>query len=105
MFAAQILSQFAQMIEQAIAYSKPIRIGANWGSLDQQMLAKMMDENSQLAEPKTAEEVTREALVESSLVSAKKAEAIGLPADRIIISCKVSRVQDLVAVSSGVEWC
>ena len=90
--------QFAEMIERAIEYEKPIRIGANWGSLDQQMLAKMMDENASLAAPKSAEEVTREALVESSLVSAKKAEAIGLPADRIIISCKVSRVQDLVAV-------
>lgn len=97
-FGAKQDLQFAQMIEQAIAYEKPIRIGANWGSLDQAMLAKMMDENAALAEPKSAEEVTREALVESSLVSAKKAEAIGLPADRIVISCKVSRVQDLIAV-------
>jgi (E)-4-hydroxy-3-methylbut-2-enyl-diphosphate synthase len=97
-FGAKQDVQFAQMIEAALKYQKPVRIGANWGSLDQAMLAKMMDENGAQAAPKTAEEVMREALVASALVSAQKAEAIGLPADRIVISCKVSRVQDLIDV-------
>jgi (E)-4-hydroxy-3-methylbut-2-enyl-diphosphate synthase len=90
-------AQFAMMIEAAIQYSKPVRIGANWGSLDQQMLAKVMDENATLAEPKDAGAVMREALVRSALESAKRAEQLGLPANRIILSCKVSRVQDLIA--------
>ncbi|MFZ4126147.1 MAG: flavodoxin-dependent (E)-4-hydroxy-3-methylbut-2-enyl-diphosphate synthase, partial [Rickettsiales bacterium] len=94
--------QFAMMVEKATQYKKPVRIGANWGSMDQAMLAKLMDENGQLAAPKSAEEVAREALIQSALVSAKKAEAIGLPAKDIIISCKVSRVQDLVAVYRGI---
>lgn len=97
-FGAKQDVQFAKMIEVAIQYEKPIRIGANWGSLDQAMLAKMMDENGALPTPKDANEVMRAALVESALTSARKAETIGMAADRIIISCKVSRVQDLIAV-------
>lgn len=91
-------TQFAQMIECALKYDKPIRIGVNWGSLDQQALAKMMDDNAKLKEPKSAEEVSRAALIFSALSSAKQAEALGLPSDRIVISCKVSRVNDLVSV-------
>lgn len=91
-------AQFAQMIEQAIAYDKPVRIGVNWGSLDQGLLARMMDENAVLAAPKSAEEVARDALVRSALDSATRAEVLGLAAEKIILSCKVSRVQDLIAV-------
>lgn len=90
--------QFAAIIEQALKYEKPVRIGANWGSLDQQVLARMMDENASAKNPLTAEEVGRKALIASALESAVKAEALGMPKDRIIISCKVSRVQDLIAV-------
>ncbi len=97
-FADKRDRQFAMMIEAAIKYDKPVRIGANWGSLDQQMLALVMDENAKLASPKDANEVMREALVRSAVDSAKQAEAMGLGADKIILSCKVSRVQDLVAV-------
>lgn len=91
-------SQFATMIEQAILHQKPVRIGVNWGSLDQGLVARMMDENAMLAAPDSAEMVAQKSLVRSALDSAAKAEAIGLPADRIILSCKVSRVQDLIAV-------
>ncbi|MEE9157094.1 MAG: flavodoxin-dependent (E)-4-hydroxy-3-methylbut-2-enyl-diphosphate synthase [Gammaproteobacteria bacterium] len=91
-------SQFATMIETAIKYDKPIRIGVNWGSLDSDLLTKMMDENAELAEPKDANEVMHEALNVSALTSAQRAEEIGLPRDRIILSCKVSGVQDLIAV-------
>jgi (E)-4-hydroxy-3-methylbut-2-enyl-diphosphate synthase len=97
-FADKHDKQFAEMIEAAIRYEKPVRIGANWGSLDAQMLAKVMDENANRPEPKSANDVMREALVRSALDSAKRAEEIGLPANRIIISCKVSRAQDLIAV-------
>jgi (E)-4-hydroxy-3-methylbut-2-enyl-diphosphate synthase len=97
-FAAKHDAQFATMIEAALKYEKPVRIGANWGSLDQQMLARVMDENALRTEPKDTNEVMREALVRSALDSAKQAETIGLPSDRIIVSCKVSRVQDLIAV-------
>lgn len=90
--------QFSMMIETAIKHGKPVRIGVNWGSLDQQMLARVMDENAQLAEPKDADAVSREAIVRSALESAQKAESIGLAKDKIILSCKVSRVQDLIAV-------
>jgi len=90
--------QFQMMIETAIRYNKPVRIGVNWGSLDQSLATKMMDDNAKLASSKTAEEVLREALIVSALTSAAKAEEIGLANDRIVISCKVSRVQDLVAV-------
>lgn len=97
-FADKQDSQFAMMIEAALAYEKPVRIGANWGSLDQALLTRMMNDNAKAAAPLSSDEVTREALVESALISAKKAEALGLPADRIVISCKVSRVNDLIAV-------
>ena len=90
--------QFATMIECAIRFGKPVRIGVNWGSLDQALLAKLMDENAVRAEPLEAEAVMREAVVRSALDSARQAEAWGLPADRIVISCKMSQVQDLVAV-------
>jgi (E)-4-hydroxy-3-methylbut-2-enyl-diphosphate synthase len=97
-FGAKQDSQFAQMVEKAIAYKKPVRIGANWGSLDQALLTRLMDENGKAAQPKTAEEIAQEALVVSALESAKKAEAIGLAPEQIMLSCKVSRVQDLIAV-------
>jgi (E)-4-hydroxy-3-methylbut-2-enyl-diphosphate synthase len=90
--------QFAQMIEIACKYDKPVRIGVNWGSLDQDLLARIMDENANRAEPKDAIEVMREAMVTSALESAAKAEELGMPGDRIILSCKVSGVQDLIAI-------
>ena len=86
------------MIEAALRHDKPVRIGVNWGSLDQDLSTRMMDENARLAEPKSADEVLREALVVSALASARRAEELGLGADRIVISAKVSRVPDLVAV-------
>jgi (E)-4-hydroxy-3-methylbut-2-enyl-diphosphate synthase len=92
--------QFATMIEQAIKYDKPVRIGVNWGSLDQELVVQMMDDNAKLPEPKDAADITREALVVSALTSAAKAEEIGLPRERIILSCKVSGVQELIAVYS-----
>ncbi|SFR99935.1 4-hydroxy-3-methylbut-2-en-1-yl diphosphate synthase [Dyella sp. OK004] len=91
-------SQFAAIIEKAIQYGKPVRIGANWGSLDQSMVAMLMDENHTRAEPWDAAHVAREALIRSALDSALRAEDIGLPRDRIILSCKVSGVQELIAV-------
>ena len=91
-------AQFAQMIEAAIAHGKPVRIGVNWGSLDADLLARMMDENARSAAPATAEAVMREALVASAIDSARRAEALGLPGDRIVLSCKVSDVQDLIVV-------
>ena len=90
--------QFAQMIEVACRHEKPVRIGVNWGSLDQDLLTRMMDENSKLPEPRTALDVMREAIVASALASAQRAESLGLPGDRIVISAKVSGVQDLIAV-------
>jgi len=90
--------QFATMIETACRYGKPVRIGVNWGSLDPDLLGRMMDENARLPEPGEAAEVMREALIVSALQNARKAEEIGLPADRIILSCKVSGVQDLIMV-------
>jgi len=90
--------QFEMMIEAALRHDKPVRIGVNWGSLDADLSARMMDDNGKLAEPRSADEVLREALVVSALASAGKAQEIGLPADRIVISAKVSRVQDLIAV-------
>lgn len=90
--------QFAEMIEVAIHNDKPVRIGVNWGSLDQDLLTRLMDENSKSANPMDAREVTREALVVSALESAKRAEALGLGSDHIVISCKVSGVQDLISV-------
>ena len=90
--------QFAVMIERAIDYGKPVRIGVNWGSLDQELLATLMDENARSARPLDAAHVVREALVTSAIRSAQFAEALGLPGDRIILACKVSNVQDLIAV-------
>jgi len=90
--------QFQTMIEVALEYERPVRIGVNWGSLDQELLAEMMDRNATLEAPLEAQEVMRSALVESALRSAAMAEEIGLARDRIVISCKVSQVQDLVAV-------
>ena len=90
--------QFAVMIEKAIEFGKPVRIGVNWGSLDAELLAPMMDENAARTTPLPADAVMREALVVSAIGSARRAEEIGLPGDRIILSCKVSAVQDLVAV-------
>lgn len=90
--------QFAAMIEMAVQYGKPVRIGVNWGSLDQAKMARMMDENAQRAEPLSSEALMREALIQSALESAAQAEALGLPGDRITISCKVSDVQDLITV-------
>ena len=91
-------TQFAQMIEFACVNGKPVRIGVNWGSLDQDLLARMMDDNARLAEPHSAPEVMRAALIESSIASAQRAEELGLAGERIVISCKVSNVQDLIAV-------
>jgi (E)-4-hydroxy-3-methylbut-2-enyl-diphosphate synthase len=90
--------QFATMIEVACRYEKPVRIGVNWGSLDQELLARLMDENAKSAEPLDSDSVTREALVASALDSAARAEQLGLSGDRIVLSCKVSGVQDLIAV-------
>ena len=89
---------FATLIEQAIKYDKPIRIGVNWGSLDQALSARMMDDNAKSATPLAAEDVMQEALIVSALNSARQAEALGLPRDRILLSCKVSGVQRLIAV-------
>lgn len=89
---------FATLIEQAIKYDKPIRIGVNWGSLDQALSAKMMDDNAKSATPLAAEDVMQEALIVSALNSARQAEALGLRRDRILLSCKVSGVQRLIAV-------
>jgi len=91
-------SQFASIIEKAIQYGKPVRIGANWGSLDQGMVATLMDENARRTQPWDAAVVAREALIRSALDSAERAEQLGLPRDRIILSCKVSGVQELIAV-------
>ena len=90
--------QFGAMIQAAIKFDKPVRIGVNWGSLDSELIARMMDENGQLPEPREADAVMREALIVSALESATKAEALGLAGDKIILSCKVSAVQDLIAV-------
>ncbi len=91
-------SQFSTMIEVALKYDWPVRIGVNWGSLDQELLTALMDENARAAEPKETAEITRDAMVESALRSAARAEEIGLGRDHIVLSCKVSGVQDLIAV-------
>ena len=90
--------QFEQMIEAALRHDRPVRIGVNWGSLDQDLATRLMDENAGLPQPQPADHVLREALVRSCIQSAAMAERLGLPADRIVLSAKVSRVQDLVAV-------
>lgn len=89
---------FAQMIEVACKYNKPVRIGVNWGSLDHELMAKMMDQNAQRSHPWEAQAVMREALVVSAISNAQRAEQLGMPADGIILSCKVSHVQDLITV-------
>ena len=91
-------TQFAQLIEFALQYDKPVRIGVNWGSLDQSLAAQLMDENAQRAVPWEASHVLREALIRSALDSAERAVEIGLPRERIVLSCKVSGVQELIAV-------
>src|SRR6202171_3877435 len=90
--------QFGAIVETAIRHGEPVRIGANWGSLDQELLTHLMDENSKKPNPIDARAVTREAMVQSALLSAERAEEIGLARDRIILSAKVSAVQDLIAV-------
>ena len=90
--------QFATLIECALRHDKPVRIGVNWGSLDPELLARMMDENAQSKNPLDSVEVMREAVIRSALESARAAEDIGLPAERIVLSCKMSQVQDLIAV-------
>jgi (E)-4-hydroxy-3-methylbut-2-enyl-diphosphate synthase len=90
--------QFGAIIEMALKHGKPVRIGANWGSLDQELLTHLMDENAKLAEPADVRAVTREAMVQSALLSAGRAEEMGMPRSRIILSAKVSAVQDLIAV-------
>ncbi len=92
--------QFAELIEFALRYDKPVRIGVNWGSLDQALLTRLMDDNAVRPEPLEAAEVTRMAIVQSALLSAAEAERLGLPRDRIILSAKVSQVPDLIAVYS-----
>jgi (E)-4-hydroxy-3-methylbut-2-enyl-diphosphate synthase len=93
-------SQFSSMIETALTYERPVRIGVNWGSLDQDLVVAMMDENSKRAKPLDAAQVTREALVRSALDSAERARTLGMGAEKIVLSCKVSGVQDLIAVYS-----
>ena len=90
--------QFSAIVETALAHAKPVRIGVNWGSLDQELLTRLMDENSKSPQPKEARAVMHEAIVQSGVLSAQRAEELGLGADRIVISAKVSAVQDLVSV-------
>jgi len=97
--------QFATMVETACKYDKPVRIGVNWGSLDPELLVRIMDKNAESSDPKDAGHVMREALITSALESAAKAEEIGLGRDRIILSCKVSGVQDLIAVYRDLAAC
>jgi len=94
-------TQFSSMIETALKYEKPVRIGVNWGSLDQELVVSLMDENAKSTNPKTAEEITREALIRSAISSAELAESLGMRRDQIILSCKVSEVQSLIAVYRG----
>src|SRR5579872_454957 len=90
--------QFGAIVEMAIKHNKAVRIGANWGSLDQELLTHLMDENARSNQPVDARDVTREAMIQSALLSAARAEEIGLPRSKIILSAKVSAVQDLIAV-------
>src|SRR5580693_5508597 len=92
--------QFSAIVETAIRHDKPVRIGANWGSLDQELLTHLMDENARSNTPVDARDVTREAMIQSALLSAERAEEIGLPRSKIILSAKVSAVQDLIGVYS-----
>src|SRR5256884_3366217 len=95
--------QFGAIVETAIKHGKPVRIGANWGSLDQELLTRLLDQNTRAPNPRDAREVTQEAMVQSALLSAARAEEIGLSRDRIILSAKVSAVDGLVAPSFGVR--
>jgi (E)-4-hydroxy-3-methylbut-2-enyl-diphosphate synthase len=97
-FAGKRDAQFTQMIEAALLYNKPVRIGVNWGSLDKDLATHLMDENAKLPEPKSAAAITQEALIRSALNSAQFAEELGLGADKIVVSCKVSEVQTLISV-------
>jgi len=97
-FKAKRDRQFSAIIELALKYAKPVRIGVNWGSLDQELLTRLMDENARAAEPKDARAVMHEAIVQSALLSAERAEELGLDRNRIVISAKVSAVQDLISV-------
>jgi len=90
--------QFSQIIEMALRYDKPVRIGVNWGSLDQELLTRLMDENAEAGSPLTAQGVLHEAMVQSGLLSAERAQELGMPANKILLSAKVSQVQDLIAV-------
>src|SRR5579862_3937120 len=90
--------QFAEMIEIACRNGKPVRIGVNWGSLDQDLLVRLMDENSRAAAPRSAQEIMRDAIVRSAIDSAERAVELGMPRDHIVLSAKVSAVQDLIAV-------
>ena len=99
-FADKKDSQFSSMIETALEYDRPVRIGVNWGSLDQALLTQMMDANSKSAKPKEATQITRDAMVASALQNAARAEELGMGRDKIVLSCKVSAVQDLIAVYS-----
>ena len=92
--------QFSTLIELAMQYDKPVRIGVNWGSLDQELLTRLMDENSASATPQPAQKVMHEAIIQSALLSAARAEELGMGADKIILSAKVSQVQDLIAVNT-----
>ncbi len=91
-------SQFCDMVEIACRYNKPVRIGVNWGSLDQSLLAKLLDDNSQLKNPKELAEIMQDAVIQSALDSAVLAESVGLASDRIVLSCKTSQVQDLITI-------
>ncbi|QFT29721.1 4-hydroxy-3-methylbut-2-en-1-yl diphosphate synthase [Labrenzia sp. THAF82] len=97
-FKAKRDTQFSQIIDIALKYEKPVRIGVNWGSLDQELLTKLMDENAESEAPVSASAVMREAIIQSGLLSAERAEALGMGRDKIILSAKVSQVQDLIAV-------
>ena len=91
-------TQFATMIEIACRYDKPVRIGVNWGSLDQALLAQMLDDNAKLASPVSLQRVMQDAVIQSALDSAKLAESVGLSANKIVLSCKTSQVQDLISI-------
>lgn len=97
-FKAKKEKQFSQIIEMALEYDKPVRIGVNWGSLDQELLTRLMDENATSSQPLDAREVMREAIIQSGLLSGARAEDLGMGRDKIILSAKVSNVQDLIAV-------
>lgn len=97
-FKAKRDTQFAEMIEIANKYEKPVRIGVNWGSLDQELLTRLMDDNAAAGSPRTATQVMYETIIQSALLSAARAEELGMPRERIILSAKVSQVQDLIAV-------